>query len=137
MEKCANCCAARPNRVHTFKHRDDDDNYDDDDDDKSIISGEMDDALDEEQEGAVENAVLAMEPNIARQRESILALRASFVRNEIFTICVALQSLRLSVLELLTIVDAVAVLARYAPMHLKWKMICCIRHHDRDKSIKN
>lgn len=101
---------------------------------RANMADDMADALSEDdpdggvQMRAVPSPVDESAALLVETRRTVLRLRAEWVRDRIFAICVGLHALRrLSALELLTIVDASVDLARYVPMHVKWQMICVIR----------
>jgi len=61
-------------------------------------------------------------------RAIIKRTRVDFIRAGVFEICVGLQSLELSALELLTIVEVALPTAWLVQDHTKWALICCVRH---------
>lgn len=70
---------------------------------------------------------------IARAREKIKRAGVVSVRDRAFAVCVGLQSLDLSALELAEIVEhACAPFVANLPFHLKWDLVVCVKHfHDR------
>jgi ankyrin repeat protein len=99
-----------------------------DEDEEDFNDSDDDDDDDDNAASRKSTKLRVIQPKFAKQRQSVISLRAQLVRDEVFVICVALQSLELSALELLTIIDAAGKFARHVPMHVKWNMICCIRH---------
>lgn len=66
---------------------------------------------------------------IAWSKTTISKERIDFIRERATTICIGLQTLELSALELMAIVDcACEPFSRCVPLHTKWKIVTTVKH---------